>query len=107
MTHKQVSLRVKHHELMYRFIFFLPALLLTFFPSALGGGGRFFSVSCTPPISALLHLCVLSSFFGASFCISSKFLNFSWKLCEHDALLPLPPPFPEDICGPAQNFVFG
>ncbi|MED6261888.1 Protein disulfide-isomerase A5 [Ataeniobius toweri] len=33
--------------------------------------------------------------------------NFSWNLCKHDALLPLPPPFPEDICGPAQNCVAG
>ncbi|MEQ2298885.1 hypothetical protein AMECASPLE_009851 [Ameca splendens] len=33
--------------------------------------------------------------------------NFSWVLCKQDALLPLPPPFPEDTCGPAQNCVAG
>ncbi|MEQ2206828.1 hypothetical protein XENOCAPTIV_003443 [Xenoophorus captivus] len=38
--------------------------LFSSFLSALGGGGRFFSVSRTPPISALLLLCVLSSFWS-------------------------------------------
>ncbi|MEQ2312687.1 hypothetical protein AMECASPLE_033782 [Ameca splendens] len=28
--------------------------------------------------------------------------GLGWKLCKHD---PLPPPFPEDTCGPAQNCV--
>ncbi|MEQ2180285.1 hypothetical protein GOODEAATRI_034380 [Goodea atripinnis] len=38
--------------------------LFSSFLSALSGGGRFFSVFCTPPISALLQLCVLSSFWS-------------------------------------------
>ncbi|MEQ2213767.1 hypothetical protein XENOCAPTIV_020615, partial [Xenoophorus captivus] len=62
-------------------------LFFSSFP-ALGGGGRFFSVSRTPPISALLQLCVLSfwSLFLHIFQILQNMDLVSWSLNAIDQI---------------------